>query len=1050
MNAHDDPHAARYEALGYAVLRAPLLSMREYRAFSRAAPDARLAEAARRADIRDALAVGAPDLLEAIDRAPAGRQRARLDASLLRYLIRMSSRPTPYGLFAGVALTTWSDVTDLRLANAPRRPRARLDMGWLARWIDALEQQPEIRRALRLVANPAAFERAGRLYLTERPSVGDAPPPGEVSVRCTAAVRRCLTLARCATRYDTIAAALGDSAARPTRERVETLIDSLCAQGFLLSELRPPLTTGAPAEHVLRVLRALAATPPAVHAAEQLRRLVGDARAAGEKPAARWMHPAREEAAGDDESPTDLPRHQVDSALVLRRDRVSHRVAVDAARAAELLVRLSPYPDGPPHLAAYRREHVARYGPRRLVPLLELVDPERGLGPLDAVASTRERPDAARRAQRDQTLLELAARAAHDRHLSIDLDDRTIARLELAPLRTPRLPATLDLNLLVGARSVRHLDAGDFTVVVGPNVGAMEAGRGLGRFADLLEQPACDALRADAAFQDDAQVAIDAELVYAPRQARSANVAVRPAVHAYEIVMGAAPSVAPDHVIPLDDLAIGVEGDRLVAWWLSRGCRVRVHAGHMLNSMTAPAACRLLAELDQDAVMPLMGFDWGPAERLPFLPRVRAGRVVLRPAQWRIDAIDPGWQASAPPADLAPAIARWRARWQMPRYVHVGAADNRLLIDLCSTEHFGALRDALPEAGYVVQEALPTPHDHWLPGPGGAFASELVVPLVRRDVNRRSRPATADAPAEASAPATARAREISSSASRLRPPGSDWLFAKLYGPQSAQDDVMVNDVGPLCEQLTASDAADRWFFVRYADDASHLRIRFHGAPERLTRIVMPELCALGARLIDERRCDRLTFDTYDRELERYGGEQGLAMAEEVFAADSRTTLRMLGLLARRALSIDRVALGIVSIDRLLAGLGLDDDARLRHYGRMRDAKHLVGDQYRTRKRELCALLSDERLLSSRPGGTELLALLAARDEALAPIVERLRTFEPADGDLLEEWFANVVHLHCNRLLGGGPEVEASTLGLLLRTREGLGAMARSRVPVMSS
>jgi thiopeptide-type bacteriocin biosynthesis protein len=1038
MTARDDPHAARYEPLGYAVLRAPLLSMGEYRAFSRAAPDARLAEAARRADIRDALAVGAPDLLEAIDRAPAGRRRARLDASLLRYLIRMSSRPTPYGLFAGVALATWSDVTDLRLANAPRRMRARLDMGWLARWIDALEQRPEIRRALRLVANPAAFERAGRLYLAERPSVGDAPPAGEVSVRCTATVRRCLTLARCATPYDTIAAALGDSAARPTRERVETLIDSLCAQGFLLTELRPPLTTAAPAEHVLR---ALAATPPAVHAAEQLRRLVGDARAAAERPAARPMRPAREEPA-DDESPTDDPRHQVDSALVLRRDRVSHRVAADAARAAELLVRLSPYPDGPPHLAAYRREHVARYGPRRLVPLLELVDPERGLGPLDAVASTPERPDAARRAQRDQTLLELAARAAHDRHLSIDLDDRTIARLEIAPLRTPRLPATLDLNLLVGARSVRHLDAGDFTVVVGPNVGAMEAGRGLGRFADLLGQPACDALRADAAFQDDAPAAIDAELVYAPRQARSANVAVRPALHAYEIVMGAAPSVAPDHVIPLDDLAIGVEGDRLVAWWVSRGCRVRVHAGHMLNSMTAPAACRLLAELDQDAVMPLMGFDWGPAERLPFLPRVRAGRVVLRAAQWRIDAIDAGWQASAPPADLTPVIARWRTRWKMPRYVHVGSADNRLLIDLRAAEHHAALRDALPEAGFVVQEALPVPREHWLRGPGGSFASELVVPLVRRDV--KARPA-----ADAADHSAARGVAIPSPA-RLRPPGSDWLFAKLYCPRSAQDDVLVNDVGPLCEQLTASDAADRWFFVRYADDASHLRIRFHGASERLTRIVMPELCTLGARLIAERCCDRLTFDTYDREIERYGGEQGVAMAEEVFAADSRATLGMLGLLARRALSIDRIALGIVSIDRLLAGLGLDDDARLRHYGRMRDAKHLVGGQYRTRKRELCALLSDERLLSSRPGGAELLALLAARDEALAPIVERLRTFEFADGDLLEEWFANVVHLHCNRLLGGAPEVEASALGLLLRTREGLRAMARSRIPVMSS
>src|ERR1700737_478162 len=57
----------------------------------------RLAEIVRRPEVTGALSVASPDLLDALD--ARGRDPG-VEAALVRYVSRMASRPTPFGLFA--------------------------------------------------------------------------------------------------------------------------------------------------------------------------------------------------------------------------------------------------------------------------------------------------------------------------------------------------------------------------------------------------------------------------------------------------------------------------------------------------------------------------------------------------------------------------------------------------------------------------------------------------------------------------------------------------------------------------------------------------------------------------------------------------------------------------------------------------------------------------------------------------------------------------------------------------------------------------------------
>jgi thiopeptide-type bacteriocin biosynthesis protein len=445
----------------------------------------------------------------------------------------------------------------------------------------------------------------------------------------------------------------------------------------------------------------------------------------------------------------------------------------------------------------------------------------------------------------------------------------------------------------------------------------------------------------------------------------------------------------------------------------------------MLNPAEAPAAARFLAEVGRDGRAQLGGFSWGPAAGFPYLPRVQAGRIVLRPASWRLQ---PGAVAATTPAGLR----RWWDDWEVPRYVQLGGGDRRLLLDLDDPAQAGQVLEELGRGRpAVLHEAVPGPDGAWLAGPGGRYLTELVVPLVLAapaalaPSNRRHR-----------APAPPVARD-----GRLRPPGSDWLYLRLYGPREDEDELLAGPVRELAEAAVTDGLAAGWFFLRYGDPDPHLRLRFRGQPARLTAGLLPRVCAWAGGLVAAGGCDRFAIDTYEREVERYGGPEGMATAEDLFAADSRCVAALLAGLGD-SLGLDPIDLAVLTADDLLDALGLDPRQRLAWYGRRVADRRASGHEHRRRKATLRPLVANPRHLASVPGGREALDHLAERRAALTPIAHRLAQLagEAADEGLdppLHDLAASFVHLHCNRLLGTDPAAERLVLGLLLRARESL-------------
>ncbi len=1033
-----------YSPLPYLMVRAPLLSTDAYRELSEAAevPGA-LRRFLEKPLVHAALAVGSQSLLEALGRGGANvRKASQADSSLLRYLIRMSTRATPYGLFAGIALARWGEGTDLALGPGPHATRTRPDMGWLMALVERLDARPELRRHLRWMAHPGALDRAGRIWLEERPSRPGSSSEA-VSLRATGAVRRALAAARTPVAYSSLVRHLLDTTPGATEPKVEALLSQLWEHSLLHTDLRPPLLTEDPLSHVLERLAGV----PGVEEERAGLRALADA-------LAHWdalPFPLRAQAFGSlvrqarrlQES--QAPAFQVDMALPLGGRQVSPRVGAEVARAAELLLRLSPVPSGPTFLSEYRRQFVDRYGPHQEVPLLEVLEPTFGLGPPAAYTPHGpHRPGAPAPAapspRRMEALLHLAARAARERQRTVELDDATLEALELGTLSAANAPRSLEVFASVAASSAQALDEGDFQVVVA-GAGVAAAGRSLGRFADLLGPEAVTALTDTACAEEALRPGtLSAEPSYLPREQRIANVAVRPAVRELEIPLLITPGVPPGRVLPLEDLLLGVREGRFYLRSASHGAEVVICSGHMLTSRQGPAVIRFLSDVGQDGQRQFYEFSWGPASNLPFLPRVQRGRAVLALAQWRISSATREHELRVDsPEVFTASLAAWRERWDVPRFVSFSIGDNRLVLDLERATHREELRAELHGPGgqeLILQEVLPALDQAWLEGPEGRYVTELVVPLVRRPLSEtEQRPVL---PEKRGAPARPRSHA----------PGGEWLFARIYcGPRLEEELI----AGPLRtfarEALRAGDAED-WFFIRYTDPDLHVRLRFRGLRERLTARLLPALCQWGAELIHQERARRFTLDCYEPEQARYGGEAGLSAAESLFGADSRAVSELLGLYQAQALELERPVLAVLSCDRLLEGLGLSPEVRHAWLAAQLRARRGSAASYRKWGRTLQSLLRGPEALGQVRGGDAVHRILEARRAELAPVGARLAELE-ASGQLLRprtELYSSYLHMHCNRLFGVDGAAEQEAMELLLRVRTSLRAEGQRAPP----
>jgi len=1049
-----------YQPAGFFVLRTPSLPVASFHDWSRglAAPAvndrgelatavaadeavlrARLGEIVAEPSVSEALFVASPSLFQGLRywrRDPDGKRGRRVERSLVAYFGRMTARATPFGLFSGCAMGTIGGGDVLALDSRARHRRVtRIDKAYLIALCESLRHDKSLREALTYRPNDSLYLQGSR-YRYACPAL-DRSGLSHVLMELESTVYLAAVISRAAAGASLQELSRGlvadDEEGQVTREDADAFLHELIDRHVLVSSLTPTVTGAEPADEIVAQLTQLASQSTAAA------RLAGLLRTAQERLAAIDQGgTGAPPAAYDGVLPTESelssivgvnrlkswPNNrllQVDL-LTAKESLTLSRATADRLLSGALLLHRVGARGRHRDLERFRHAFVARYQGRE-VPLLEALDEDSGIGfgrlknvqgeaapILQQLPFPVEEDPAPSWTDRERHLLRRLCDALMAGERTIELSAIDLERLAVEePLPLPdafSVTATLvgSPQDLVSGNCLIHLHA----------VGGPSGARLIGRFCHVHEEmrdAVVDYLRAEERCRPDV---LFAEIVHLA-QGRAANIVCRPVLREYELTFLGRSGAPEQRQIAAADVSVSVRGGRVVL-------RSRRHDREIVPRLTSAhttiqglGVYQFLLALQGQDCSPGAFWNWGPLGEAPFLPRIVSGKTILSLAQWRLTREQVRPLESMTPADRSAALTELRRRLGLPRVVAVASADEFVPLDLenvLCAETFVAL--AATHDATVVREMLVSPEHLCVIAPEGNLAHELIVPFVgcRRE-------GASTAPAASAVPHPRATGPLQ----RRFGPGSSWLEARVYCGPAAADRLLLELIAPLAELGSARCC----FFTRHEEAAGFsLRVSFAGERQAMGEELRPALESRAARFLEAGDISRFALDTYERDVEGFGGPDAIDDAESLSSVDSATVLQSLRFLDAPDADNLRWALTLRGVDVILDGFGFDLPTKLQisqqvraeslaGFGSGERLRHSLGEKYRAERGEVAALF---RPPQQHPTLAAPLSLLQERGDQLQSVSGRLRRLGE-EGRLtrpLEELAARFARLHVNRMI----------------------------------
>jgi thiopeptide-type bacteriocin biosynthesis protein len=789
----------------------------------------------------------------------------RAATALMRYLLRAQARPTPFGLFAGVAPLALAAPTTVSWSG-PHQEIAQPSSAWLAAYIAGVA----VEASKTVVAAQTIRVEGDRAVLAHAPHSDDPRKAAAVSVRHSPTVDLVLNHARRPIALAKLRLLLTDAFPGTTLGAADALLNELVRHRILIGSALPPVWHPRPlsrlAEH----------TPGLQSAIRTLER--------HNHPAATGVERERLRAELHEHLSTQSsvvrPSVAVDTRLSVTAS-VHPRVALEAARAAGIAANLSPHPTGLPAWADYHQRCLETYGQGAVVDLLTLTAPA-GLGfPASFVTSRLPQPGSGTDAGRVKSLVAAASAAAVRGLPELDLDS---AEWKHLIARTPaRVPTHIEVRAHLLAASCAAVDAGDYRLwITGLSKGV---GTLIGRFAHLEGMPdAC----VDRHLPTLTEGALPVQILAPPMADGAAHVARSVVVASRVLVIdGHPPDPLTDvQVIDPREVAVHIDADHLRLLHTLTGAVLEPFLASALDTRhyTHPLA-RFLAELPRARTALYPNHDPWPEATADcvFLPRLRTGRTILTPARWRLARTD--WPT-----------ARIRSHLCLPRNVVLVQGERGLSLDLDQQAHRSLLESHLRRHGSATLTEAPEAEGlAWC----GGHAHELVLPVGSTAI-------PAPAPISSAAP-------VRPAPSAFKSRG--WSSYHLYTDPSVFGAVLAH----LPELRARLDGPTRAWFVRYSDhDGPHIRLRLHnhGGPGALNAVMATWCHDLSkAGLLHT-----VATHLYRPEYHRYGHGRTMEIAETVFVHDSDCVLAQLAITGPPS-QVD--ALAALSLLRIAEAMGAD-------------------------------------------------------------------------------------------------------------------------------
>lgn len=687
--------------------------------------------------VQEAIYIASPELYNEFIKWEArdlsANKTNRLAISLLKYHTRLTSRCTPFGLYAGGTVGKFSTTTNITLKALENYQRhTRLDMEYLVNLTNALSKNKEVRKKINWHPNTSLYKVGEQYRYTEYTYINKSKNYSIEAIRASEYIETLLESPKLGKTVTEYAELLINE--EITIEDAIVFIEELIDNQILVSEIEPPVTGKNYLAQLITFLKNISAPEYYITLLTQLESSLKKADKLIGNPTTIYQENLQViDKIGVEYNPKYL--FQTDLFLNTKKNELSIDLVQELKQGMNLLNKLT-LPQEDSTLKKFKKAFSARYEDREVY-LVHALDVEMGIGYLqnhnssggDSLLDDLILPEIPNKNQTNKpwnTVIELlhAKLAPIKKGQILELLDSDFRNLKVDWDDIPDTVSTMiELYNIKGKQQI-YVDS----------FGGSSAGNLIGRFSygdNELYKLSKEIIAKEKELNPNS---IHAEIIHLP-ESRTGNILQRVVSRDYEIPYLGVSKATFDQQLPITDLMLSIKNGELYLRSKKHNKRILPHLTNAHNySNNALPIYHFLCDMQTQGKRKSIYFDWGVLAQLnDHLPRVIYKNLILCKAKWffKKEIFDNFYKLEDSDQKLSEKVTIWKETHQLPQFVQLVEGDNTLLINLENITTFKMLLQSVKnKPDFVLEEFLFT-EDTVVKSETGSFTNQIIVAFYK-------------------------------------------------------------------------------------------------------------------------------------------------------------------------------------------------------------------------------------------------------------------------------------------------------------------------------
>lgn len=903
----------------------------------------------------------------------------KINLTLLKYLIRSSTRTTPYGMTSGVIPCSFQDGNErTMILKEKMKQNLRIDLEWLVPVVKMLES--ELRDDLILKTNNTFIKNGERVYnmwLSCFQS-DDNFNNDTISIKNTAVVDYILNISKNGIKKGEILKLLKENCPEISENVFVKFVDNLIYNEFLISNFRFHLVNIDCFDYVLNVLEEYNYQSNLVLQLKEIKKLIDIYNIKSD----RILY----------EKIRNKMKEIFSCGNYLRIDTFTNDTTYIPLKYKEIVEDFAGFLSSfsiKDNFNSYIMKFIDEYG-NQAVKLLDLVERNDELAMPSLDQSNR------------QYLEKKLERFIFE---SLQTSTSGIVNLEeLELIKSTNDDYENDYETM--ELSFYPINDDMYNLMCSPMIGSNNIGQSIGRFRYLYNDK----------FNNQNIPSNQVEVTYFPKKARYANVmncgSDRDKILNYGGYF--------DNYLDIENIYVFVENQELKFINKKTGEIIEFYINNKINNMLNPKVINyLLAVNDRNsqAIFQLFYCINSICDKLAVSPRFVYKNIIVFPKSWRILDIDTNENYKKLSKDeFLIKLTKQISMYDIPTRVLVGEMDQRILLDLNTHKHLNLLYELwkknrnirLYESFFENDKLLMTNQIN------EKYVCEIVFEIekkashitetIRNDLSYVD-------------------QEMIIENSYL--PFENWISYNLYISEINQDNFITSFIQNEIQELVNIGAINKYFFIRYRDPYPHIRLRLDVSNNDKIAILMNNITNKLRKQYQSRIISNVTIESYKQEFTRYGGKNLINDAEKVFYYDSIVSQQIIQMIKNKTIDLGKNEIFIISVLKLMKDMSISFENQENYLNRYklkkddrkkcRELKKLIDSHFDVRN-ELFGAQKDVKCMN-------MYLILEQRRKALKDYWNQVESKYDFNNQKKESILLSIIHMHHNRLIGINRERE---------------------------